>query len=223
MGKIEYFNIKCDCSKSECPVFNKCCFLPTECHPDPEGEISILFVGQGGGADERKKGRPFIGRAGQRLRNQIVSWRQSLRKHVGVAFSNTIRDNPDNNRVPTKEEFEYCLEYLYKDISTLKDKGLKVVVPLGNAAKKALLPNSGSMGADHGTLFELKNKKFGEISVIPTYHPSYVIRNVPKFNAEKLSELDLTVIADMYTAYRICVSKKSEKCLDIDSELEISI
>ena len=223
MKKIDYYKMDCNCEKSECPVFSKCCFLPTECHPSPDGEVLILFVGQGGGADERKKGRPFIGRAGKRLRNQILSMRKHLKRHVGVALSNTIRDNPDGNRVPSQEELDYCLEHLYKDINLLKKRGLKIVIPLGNAAKKALLPNSGSMGGDHGTLFEIKNDKFGEIAVIPTYHPSYVMRNVPRFDADNLSDIDYTVITDMCKAYWVAETNKTEKILDIDSDLEISI
>ena len=214
MNEINYYNMVCDCDKSACPVFDKCCFLPTECHPNIEGQIDILFVGQGGGADERKKLRPFIGRAGQRLRDQIVVMKKSLNSQVGVAFSNTIRDNPDGNRVPSQKELDYCLEYLYKDISLLMKKGLKVVIPLGNAAKKALLPKSKSMGYDHGTLFSLKNDMFGEIAVIPTYHPSYVMRNVPKFDAEEPSEWDLKVITDMCKAYGAGECNKCEKCLD---------
>ena len=223
MTKIDYYKMKCDCKKSECPVFNKCCYLPTECHPDKEGNIELLFVGQGGGADERKRGRPFIGRAGQRLRNQIVSMMKHLNRHVGVAFSNTIRDNPDGNRVPSQEELDFCLEYLYKDIFLLMKRGLKVVIPLGNAAKKALLPDSGAMGGDHGTLFSLKKEKFGEIAVIPTYHPSYVMRNFPRFNGEKLSSLDHTVITDMCKAYWVGEINKTEKILDLDSELDVTI
>src|SRR4030043_161918 len=98
---IDYELIKCPCKYKICPVYSKCCFLPTECHPDPQGNISLLFVGQGGGTDERKLGRPFVGRAGKRLRQQVLYVRKHLKKHVGVAFSNSIRDNPDGNRVPT--------------------------------------------------------------------------------------------------------------------------
>lgn len=219
--RIEPELIKCNCKNKDCPVFSKCCFLPTEYYPDKKGMISLLFIGQGGGSDERKRGRPFIGRAGKRLREQILYMRKSLKKHIGVAFSNTIRDNPEGNRVPTPEELGFCLELLYRDIATLKNRGLGVVVPLGNAAKSALIEGSGAMSKDHGTLFTLKNEVFGEISAIPTYHPSYIIRNVPKFNDNKVSEMDNMVINDMIKAYLLSERKKEDKILDIEDKIVI--
>lgn len=218
---IEHELIECDCRNHNCPVFSKCCFLPTECHPDKKGNISILFVGQGGGSDERKRKRPFIGRAGKRLREQILYMRKDLKRHVGVAFSNTIRDNPEDNRIPTEEELKFCLEFLYRDIAALKKRGLGVVIPLGNAAKSALIEGSGAMSKAHGTLFTLKNEYFGEISVIPTYHPSYIIRNVPKFNPDKISKLDDIVLTDFFKAYLLSETKKVDKILDIEEEIII--
>lgn len=219
--RIEPELIKCVCKNHDCPVFSKCCFLPTECNPDKEGNISILFVGQGGGSDERKRKRPFIGRAGKRLREQVLYMRKDLKKHVGVAFSNTIRDNPENNRVPTEEELRFCLEFLYRDIATLKKRGLGVVVPLGNAAKSSLIEGSGAMSKAHGTLFTLKNEHFEEISVIPTYHPSYIIRNAPRFNPDKISKLDEIVLTDFFKAYWLSESKKCDKFLDIEDGIVI--
>lgn len=171
-------------------------------------KISILFVGQGGGADERKLRRPFIGRAGKRIRQQVIYARKLFKKHFGVAFSNTIRDNPEDNRVPTKEELEMCLPYLYQDIATLMGKGLGIVIPLGNAAKTALIESSSEgMSKDHGHIFSVSKPAFGAIAVMPTYHPSYVMRCVPTFKEEPMSSLDLLVINDIIHAYEYITKK----------------
>ena len=192
--------IKCECTETNCPVYSKCCFLPTEINADPDGKVSILFIGQGGGSDERIKGRPFIGRAGTRLRQQVLFVRKKLGKHVGVAFSNSIRDNPDGNRVPTQKEYDFCLKYLYRDIAALKKRGLKVIIPLGNASKSIFMPNSGAMVIDHGRITNFSNEAFGHIDQMPTYHPSFVIRNAPRFEDTKLSEYDKIVIKDIIKA-----------------------
>jgi len=198
---IESEIIKCTCKDAECPVYHKCCFLPTECNASVDNKISLLFIGQGGGADERKEGRPFIGRAGKRLRQQILYARRLIKKHFGVAFSNSIRDNPDKNRIPTSKEYDHCLRYLYKDISILKDRGLCVLIPLGNASKSIFVPRSGPMCNSHGIISSFKDEAIGHIKVMPTYHPSYVIRNYPKFDEKNLSDTDKTVIDDIIRAY----------------------
>jgi DNA polymerase len=186
-----------------------------------DGTISILFVGQGGGRDERKLKRPFIGRAGKRLRQQVLYARKKLGKHFGVAFSNTIRDNPQDNRIPTEEELNFCLPFLYADIKALMARGLKVVVPLGNAAKSALI-TSGTEGMfkDHGKVFHVKDCEFGAIKVIPTYHPSYVMRTVANFNVEQPSELDLTVIRDITYAYEIGLEDTVVISPDVERQIE---
>ena len=218
---IEPEFIKCECTENSCPVFSKCCFLPTECNPDPEGNISLLFIGQGGGSDERKQGRPFIGRAGKRLRQQVLFVRKKLGKHIGVAFSNTIRDNPDGNRVPTPQEYKFCLRHLYRDIATLKKRGLGMIIPLGNASKSVFLPKSESMLKNHGKIFNFSNDAFGHINVMPTYHPSFLIRNAPKFNDQCLSEYDKVVLKDILKAYNSCKDIKHEDIHDV-SEIDIS-
>lgn len=191
--------LKCNCGKIECPAYDSCCNLPTEVHPYKD-KVSLLFVGQGGGRDERAKGRPFIGRAGQRLREQIIYAMQSQKEMFGIAFSNTIRDNPEDNRIPNPEEIYCCLEYLFKDIRVLKEKyGLKAVVALGNSVKGTLIGNIDvPISADRGNV----HKMDGDMIVIPTFHPSYVMRNNPVFDKNNPSELDKLVIEDILKAYK---------------------
>lgn len=214
---IEPEFIKCDCTEMNCPVFHKCCFLPTEINPDPDGGVSILFIGQGGDSDERVRGRPLIGRAGIRLRQQVLFIRKKLRKHVGVAFSNTIRDNPDGCRVPTPKEYEYCLKYLYRDIATLKKRGLKVIIPLGNASKDIFMPNSGAMSVCHGRITNFSDSAFGHISQMSTYHPSFVMRDAPKFEDTKLSEYDKIVLKDILKALDSIKEPKPDTHDDVDN------
>ena len=199
---VPYEHIRCDCTERSCPVFPKCCFLPTECYPSPEGQVHLLFVGQGGGRDERKKGRPFIGRAGARIRQQVAWVRHRLSIYVGVAFSNTIRDNPDGNRIPSDEELQKCLPYLFRDIALLKQRGLGMVVLLGNAAKSALIrTGTEGMSKDRGKIFRIRNGIFEEMPMMPTYHPSYVMRKYPRFNEDVPSHLDRVVIGDIISAF----------------------
>jgi DNA polymerase len=192
------------CDKHICPVFKKCCYLPTEYFLSPEGKVDILFVGQGGGRDERREKRPFIGRAGKRLRQLVVYLRVKLNKQFGVAFSNTIRDNPEDNRPPDYDELEVCLPYLYRDIAELKTKGLKCVVALGNPSKRALIKDSlTSMEKDHGKVYTVSNEVFGTISMMPTYHPSYLCRNHQVWHPEKPGEFEVKALVDIERALNL--------------------
>jgi len=171
------------CKKENCPVFSSCCYLPTSFF-DIEDKVDILFVGQGGGADEREKGRPFIGLAGKRLKTCILYAKRLWGKPFGVAFSNTIRNNPQNNRVPTKEEINVCIPYLYRDIKQLKRfHELKVIMPLGNHAKSCFVENNIGITDDRKNIYTIRNDRFGSIIVKPSLHPSYIMRH-GKFNPE---------------------------------------
>lgn len=211
--------LKCGCVENRCPLFSKCCFLPTECHPDPEGKVSLLFVGEGCCIEELKQIRPFIGKAGVRLKQQILFVRKKLGKHIGVAFSNTIRGYLDGNRSPTPQEYKYCLRHLYRDIATLKKRGLGIVIPLGNATKSVFLPDSGSMVVEHGKISNFSNETFGHINVMPMYHPSFVIRSAPKFNDPCLSNFDKIILREIIKAYESCKNNKPE--VDV-GEIDVS-
>lgn len=186
--------IEVGCSKENCPVFNKCCFLPTTFFPI-EDKVDILFVGQGGGADEREQGRPFIGPAGKRLKTIVLQAKKELEKPFGVAFSNTIRDNPEGNRIPTQEEIDVCIQYLFRDIRRLKKRWqLKIIMPLGNHAKSAFIDNKIGITKDRKNIYTVRNDAFGSIIVKPSLHPSFIMRH-GKFNHQ--NEYDRALIDDI--------------------------
>jgi len=195
----------CDCKFQECPVYKKCCFLPTEYFLF-EDKLKILFIGQGGGATERIQKRPFCGRAGEYLRELIIYCMKQNKKTVGIAFSNTIRDNPDGNRVPSETELTWCMRHLITDIVKLKEFGLSVIIPLGNAATSVFLkgqmqPITKSRGKCYQYVVDSHT-----FTVIPTYHPSYLLRqaqNVKHFNPTTMTQFDENVISDVSMAIRI--------------------
>jgi len=194
--------LKCSCTDRSCPVWAKCPKLPTEVFPDKDGCVPLLFVGQGGGKRERALVRPFVGPAGKRIRQQIVAVRRQLGKYVGVAFSNTIRDCPEDNRIPTEQELVHCLQHLLNDIKTLKALGLRCVVLLGNAAKRAMIKDSKiALGADRGSLYVISSAYTGMVAMIATYHPSGLLHQGIIFNETNMHEKDKTVIADIIKAY----------------------
>jgi len=215
--------IKCSCKEKKCPVHAKCCFLPTEVYPDKDGKVHLLFVGQGGGKDERKKKRPFIGRAGERIRQQAVAARRRI-GYFGVAFSNTIRDSPEGNRPPESDELKMCLPHLYKDIKYLKEKfGLRAVVPLGASSLRALVPECSlaGIGSMHGKLFYVKNDIFGVVAMVPTYHPASLLYSGIRFSEKHMDQKDATIVEDILTAYKS--QPFEDSALNVEDLLEAGV
>lgn len=199
---MAYMIFKCQCQDSSCPAWSHCAKLPTEAYPDKDGNVQLLFVGQGGGRVERRKCRPFVGPAGERIRQQIVAVRRRLNKYIGVAFSNTIRDCPEGNRIPNEEELRHCLDFLLDDIKILKPLGLRCVVLLGNAAKRALIKESKlALGSDRGSVYAVMSAKIGVVPALATYHPSGLLRRGIRFDESNMDNMDKIVVEDIIKAY----------------------
>jgi len=143
---------------------------------DPEAPL--MFVGEGPGEEEDLKGEPFVGKAGQLLTKMIVAMGLT-REQVYIA--NIVKCRPDmpagvpGNRKPTRDEMDTCVPYLRAQIDIIKPRAL---VALGATAIEGLVGATGPMGAMRGKFVEYRG-----VPVMPTYHPSYLLRN--QSNTEK--------------------------------------
>jgi uracil-DNA glycosylase family 4 len=137
--------------------------VPGEGNPGPE----LLFVGEGPGAEEDAQGRPFVGPAGQLLTRMIEAMGLA-RSEVFIA--NVVKCRPPGNRTPSPEEVGHCLPFLRRQIAVLRPK---VICSLGNTPLRAL------MGDDTLGISRLRGQQlaFAGITLIPTFHPSYLLRN----------------------------------------------
>jgi DNA polymerase len=126
---------------------------------------SILFVGEGPGAEEDKAGEPFVGRAGKLLDKMIAAI--GLRREE-VYIANVVKCRPPENRDPAEDEIATCLPFLEKQIEAIAPK---VICALGRHAGQSLLKTGESMGAMRGKTHQWKG-----IPVIATYHPAYLLR-----------------------------------------------
>jgi uracil-DNA glycosylase family 4 len=139
-----------------------------------EGDVDakIFFVGEGPGENEDLTGRPFVGRAGQLLDKMIGAMGIS-RSQVFIA--NIVKCRPPNNRVPAPDEVETCTPYLTRQLEIIRPK---VIVTLGLPAVKYMLGDPKlTMGKTRGTW-----QSWRGIKLMPTYHPSYVLRAYTEAN-----------------------------------------
>ncbi|HEY6168281.1 MAG TPA: uracil-DNA glycosylase [Verrucomicrobiae bacterium] len=131
----------------------------------------LMFVGEAPGADEDRQGEPFVGAAGQLL-TKIIETMGLSRQTVYIANILKCRpDTPDQssgNRKPTTAEMDTCKPYLLEQIDIIQPR---VIVALGATAVAGLLGNSTGITKLRGNW-----QSFRGTPVMPTFHPSYLLR-----------------------------------------------
>jgi DNA polymerase len=151
-------------------------------------DAEVMFVGEAPGADEDAQGEPFVGAAGQLLTRMISAMGLSREK---VYIANILKCRPDmpagvsGNRKPTPEEMQTCIPYLHAQIDLIQPK---VLVALGGTAMEGLLRKTGITKL-RGVWHSYRN-----IPLMPTYHPSYLLRNQSNVEKRKVWEDLLAVM-----------------------------
>jgi len=129
-------------------------------------EADWLVVGEAPGAEEDRRGEPFVGRAGQLL-DEMLRAVGLDRERVFIA--NVLKCRPPNNRDPETGEASACRGYLDRQIALLQPK---IILAVGRIAAQALLATDTPVGKLRGRLHFL-----GETPLIVTYHPAYLLRS----------------------------------------------
>ncbi|MFJ5446120.1 uracil-DNA glycosylase family protein [Methylobacillus methanolivorans] len=134
---------------------------------DPNAEW--LLIGEAPGAEEDRRGEPFVGPAGQLLDNMLAAI--ALKRGENVYIANVLKCRPPANRDPHGEEVVQCDPYLKRQVELIKPK---LIVALGKFAAQSLLASDSSIASLRGKLHD-----FHGVPVIVTYHPAYLLRNLP--------------------------------------------
>lgn len=134
----------------------------------------VLFVGEAPGEDEDYTGKPFVGRAGQKL--------DSMMKYAGLSreevyITNSVLCRPPNNRTPLAEELKACRWRLLEEIRLINPE---VIVVLGKTALEQVMGHEikGSLSSYFSEQLEPFSLEDGSIiDLLVTYHPSYHLRS----------------------------------------------
>ena len=127
-----------------------------------------MFVGEGPGEEEDRRGEPFVGRAGKLLDNML---RAMQLDRAMVYIANIVKCRPPGNRNPGPEEAAACLPYLHRQIAMIKPR---LIVALGAVAAQRLLETSQPVGQLRGRLHRAETVP---CPVLVTYHPAYLLRS----------------------------------------------
>ena len=128
-------------------------------------KADLMFIGEAPGADEDRKGEPFVGRAGQLL-DRILAAIGFSRDEVYIA--NMLKCRPPNNRDPQSDEMDLCTPYLREQIRLIRPK---LICMLGRIAAQGLLKTTTPLGKMRGRWHE-----FEGIPALVTYHPAALLR-----------------------------------------------
>ncbi|MCP1726177.1 DNA polymerase [Natronospira proteinivora] len=131
-------------------------------------EADWLFIGEAPGAEEDRRGEPFVGRAGQLLDAMLHAAGQS---RDSVYIANIIKSRPPKNRDPKPEEIAACLPYLRRQIQLIQPR---LVMLVGRVSAQTLLDSTAPLGRLRGQVHRLPG--FG-IPAVVTYHPAYLLRS----------------------------------------------
>jgi len=126
----------------------------------------LCFLGEAPGADEDRQGEPFVGRAGRLLDKILAAC--SLRRDE-VYILNVLKCRPPGNRNPTPTEAASCRPFLDQQLDILRPE---FVCCLGTIAAQNLLATTETIGRLRGRFHA-----YGDIRVVCTYHPAYLLRN----------------------------------------------
>ena len=129
-------------------------------------DASVVFVGEGPGADEDLCGEPFVGAAGKLL-DQMLRSINMERSQVFIA--NVVKCRPPGNRNPHSDEISLCQSYLFRQLEIIRPK---VIFCLGKFALLCLAGYSDTVGKARGKSFQWRG-----IPMIASYHPAYYLRN----------------------------------------------
>ncbi|MCB4810962.1 uracil-DNA glycosylase [Methylovorus menthalis] len=133
---------------------------------DPAAEW--LIVGEAPGAEEDKRGEPFVGQAGQLLDNMLGAIQ--LKRGQNVYIANVLKCRPPQNRDPQGEEVQQCDPFLKRQVELIKPK---LILALGKFAAQSLLNSDATIGSMRG-----RQHVYNGVPVIVTYHPAYLLRNL---------------------------------------------
>jgi len=125
----------------------------------------LVFVGEGPGADEDTQGEPFVGDAGKML-NRIIAAMELKREEVYIC--NVVKCRPPQNRPPEIDEVSTCSPFLLRQLQSIRPEA---IVALGSSAAQALLQTKVPISKLRGKFHD-----FHGIPLMPTYHPSYLLR-----------------------------------------------
>ncbi len=134
-------------------------------------DAPLLVIGEAPGGEEDRLGKPFVGPAGQLLDRMLAAIGLDRTR---ACITNIVYWRPPGNRKPTDAEIATCLPFVERFISLMKPK---VVLLAGGTPTQALLRRTDGITKLRGRWFDWTDGSGTTIPMLPSYHPSYLLRS----------------------------------------------
>lgn len=128
----------------------------------------LLIIGEAPGAEEDRRGEPFVGRAGKLLDEMLRAI--GLDRHT-VFIANVLKCRPPGNRDPQQSEAHSCRPFLDRQIALISPS---VILAVGRIAAHQLLDSDLPLGRMRGKQYRIEGHN---APVVVTYHPAYLLRS----------------------------------------------
>lgn len=156
--------------KKDCSACRKCALADTRTNlvfGVGNEKAEVMFIGEGPGYNEDMQGEPFVGRGGQLLDKYLEHI--NLDRHKNIYIANMVKCRPPENRDPSEEEQDCCIDWLREQTRLIRPK---IMVCLGRISAKRLISKDFKVTVQHGQFIEK-----GGILFMGTFHPAALLRN----------------------------------------------
>jgi uracil-DNA glycosylase family 4 len=162
-----------------------------------QGKLTgIALIGEAPGQEEDFEGKPFVGRAGK-----VLTWGVES-AHIpreSLWLTNALACRPPGNKIDSSEAQQAlmcCKPGFDEELEYLQRSNIRVLVPLGATALRAL-DLDGSITKVRGSVYQV-----GSFVVVPTFHPSYIMRAQFKKETSEVT-YKYVWIADLHKAHEL--------------------
>jgi uracil-DNA glycosylase len=154
---------------------------------DGNPQADLMLIGEAPGAEEDRRGLPFVGKAGQLLDRMLAA---IGRDRDSAYITNMLFWRPPGNRSPSTEEIALCRPFVDRHIALVRPR---LVVCVGGISAKALLDRTEGITRLRGKWHEITPPGCDTVAAMAMFHPAYLLRQPAQ---KRLAWRDLLAIRD---------------------------
>jgi DNA polymerase len=131
----------------------------------------LMLIGEAPGAEEDRRGLPFVGPAGQLLDRMLAAIGHD---RTNSYITNIVNWRPPGNRKPSPAEMALCQPFIDRHIALVNPA---LIILLGDTAAKTLTNRTEGITRLRGKWFTWDRPDGGTIPLLPTFHPAFLLRS----------------------------------------------
>lgn len=171
-----------------------------------EKNAEAFIIGEAPGASEDMQRRPFVGKAGQvlrqlmRLADLYAAADGQIAEPINCWLTNVVKFRPAGNATPTPVEVGAFRRFLQEEWNAVGQPAL--IIPVGAVALRAVTGKPLSILRAAGKCHTYRSAMTTKILYIwPMVHPSWVLRQGNNAALQKLIELDWERLGEWRNAH----------------------